>query len=492
VNTGRQLAKNSTINLLGQGLPLLVAIYAMPKILRNLGDERLGILALVWMFIGYFTLFDLGLGRAVTKELSYWLLKDRNKAVEVFWTGAVSTLLLGILAGLVLFGLTPVLVDKFLKIPDLLKEETRASFFAIAMSLPFVISTVSLRGTLESQGHFLSINLVQIPLGILNYLVPMIISEREPNLGLIVDYLIGARIASWFVFAIIVWRLFPGGLAAPRFRINQLRELLSFGGWITVSNIVTPLMGYADRLLVGSMLTTAAVAYYSTPYEMITKLWIIPGAIIGALFPALASLDHDQKEKLNDLLLGGAKVVFFIMFPLGFLLSTFSQEILALWLGEAFASASWKILWWFSLAIIINSVGFAPSAFLQSRGRPDIPAKLVAIGLPIYITVLLVLLNNVGIEGAAITWFLRTVIEVTFLFYYSFKIVDRNFSITSRYAFLAVLPIGAFITAVSLQTFSMKMGFFLFVTAGFVLMSWKQMFNERERNWIRSLVQIKK
>jgi O-antigen/teichoic acid export membrane protein len=348
-----------------------------------------------------------------------------------------------------------------------------------------------LRGTLEAQNRFLAINLVQVPLGILNYLIPMIISERDPNISLIVNYLIGIRITSWLVFLIIVGRLFPGGLKAPRFRATQLRELLSFGGWITASNIFTPLMGYADRLLVGSMLTTAAVAYYSTPYEMVLKLWIIPNAIISALFPTLASLGNDRKEKLNELLSGGAKLVFFVMFPIGFLLSTFSQEVLTLWLDATFARESWRILWWFGMAIIINSVGFAPSAFLQSRDRPDIPAKLVMIALPIYITVLLILLNNVGVEGAAITWLMRTSIEVTLLFYFSFKVMGRKISLRPRHIFLVILPFGVFFTAVSLKILSLKIGFSLLVTVGFVLISWRQMLNQRERDWIVSLAAMK-
>lgn len=492
MSTGRQLAKNSTINLIGQGLPLVVALYCMPKILHNLGEERLGVLALAWMFIGYFTLFDLGLGRAVTKELAYWFPKDRAKAAEVFWTGAISTMLLGIVAGLFFFALTPWLVEGLLRIPPSLIEETRRTFYAIAFGLPFVISSVSLKGTLEARSSFLPISLVQIPLGILNYLGPMLISADQPNLSMVVEFLIAVRICSWLVLAVIVWRLFPGGLVAPKYRLAKLKELLSFGGWITVSNIVGPLIGYADRLLVGTMISTAAVAYYSTPYEMIMKLWIIPAAISGVLFPTMASLADDQKEKLNDLLVGGAKVMFFLMFPIGFVLSTFSNEILTLWLGKAFAGESWKILWWFGLAIVINTIGFIPSAFLQSRNRPDIPARLLLIQLPFYFTLLLVLLNNVGVEGAAITWFLRMIVDVGLLFYFSFRQLGKSFTFNMRWAFLAVMPLGAFITAVSLHSLQMKIGFFLFVTTGFILVCWLQLLNDRERTWIRSLVQVKK
>jgi len=46
---------------------LLAALVAIPVTLRGLGTERFGALSLAWLLIGYLSLFDLGLGRALTK-----------------------------------------------------------------------------------------------------------------------------------------------------------------------------------------------------------------------------------------------------------------------------------------------------------------------------------------------------------------------------------------------------------------------------------------
>ena len=64
---GRKLAKNTLWNLLGQGVPLLVALLTIPHLIQGLGIDRFGVLSLAWMVIGYFSLFDMGLGRALTK-----------------------------------------------------------------------------------------------------------------------------------------------------------------------------------------------------------------------------------------------------------------------------------------------------------------------------------------------------------------------------------------------------------------------------------------
>lgn len=65
----RTLARNAVLNLFGMTLPLLVAIVAIPFVARGLGAERFGLLALAWVVLGYFPLFDLGLGRATAKYI---------------------------------------------------------------------------------------------------------------------------------------------------------------------------------------------------------------------------------------------------------------------------------------------------------------------------------------------------------------------------------------------------------------------------------------
>src|SRR5687767_15997822 len=61
------LVRNVALNAMGQGLPLVVAIFLIPVLLDRLGAERFGLLVLAWALVGYFGVFDLGLGRALTK-----------------------------------------------------------------------------------------------------------------------------------------------------------------------------------------------------------------------------------------------------------------------------------------------------------------------------------------------------------------------------------------------------------------------------------------
>ncbi len=478
------LIKNSAINLTGQLLPMLVAIYAIPKVLHELGEDRLGVLTLAWMFIGYFTLFDLGLGRAVTKEMARFS-HDPAKSMEVFWTGTLSTLALGLLAGAVFYLVTPFLTENLLNIPESLREEVQISFRSIALALPFVISAVSFRGVLEARGKFLEINLVQVPLGISNYLVPVWVSQTQPDIGLIISYMMFVRVISWILLALLAFRGFS--FRAPKYSMTEFKKLLSFGGWITVSNVIGPIITYADRILIGSMLSTAAIAHYATPFEMTSRLWVIPSALIGVIFPALAALPANQNDRVKDLFWGGTKVIFLLMFPVGLFLSTFSSEILTIWLGQSFALSSEKVLWWLGISIVINSVGFMPASFLQSRGRPDIPAKLLLMELPFYLVLMLVLLNTFGVQGAAMAWFIRVAVDSTILFGFSHRELKVSMYPSKNLVLLFVLSLVFLALMVLTPNVYFRLGEFVLICCVFLRASWLWMLSATEKQKIKAI-----
>jgi hypothetical protein len=63
----QRVSRNAIYNLVGETVPILAALLAIPVLIRSLGTDRFGLLTIVWMVIGYFGLFDFGLGRALTK-----------------------------------------------------------------------------------------------------------------------------------------------------------------------------------------------------------------------------------------------------------------------------------------------------------------------------------------------------------------------------------------------------------------------------------------
>ena len=73
------------------------------------------------------------------------------------------------------------------------------------------------------------------------------------------------------------------------------------------------------------------------------------------------------------------------MFPIVLLTAAFAPEALHLWLGDAFAQNGSSVLRWLAAGIFANCLAQLPYVLLQSAGRPDIPAKLQLVELPLYV-----------------------------------------------------------------------------------------------------------
>jgi len=272
---GRRLARNVFWNLLGTGAPLLVAIVAIPMLIEGLGIARFGVLTLAWMVVGYFSLFDLGLGRALTKLVAEKLGKGQNNEIPaLIWTAMSLMVVLGVLGAIVAVALSPWLVDSVLNIPIELQAETLNSFYVLAASIPVVIATTGLRGILEAHQRFGMVNVVRIPLGIVTFVGPLFVLPFSNSLVPVVVVLVVARLISGLAYAILCLRVDPAIRQSVSIHRAMVKPLISFGGWMTVTNIVGPLMVYMDRFIIGAVVSMTAVAYYATPYEVVTKLWI--------------------------------------------------------------------------------------------------------------------------------------------------------------------------------------------------------------------------
>lgn len=407
--------RNVLFNLLGTGAPLLIALWAIPLIIKGMGKQRFGLLTIIWMSIGYFSLFDLGIGSALTKLVAERLNSERVHELPVLISTSLKLMLgFGILSGFLVFGITPWLVGSVLNIPSDLQGEAVWSFRLLAASLPFVISSAGLIAVLQAYQRFGTINAVRIPLGVANFLGPLLALMVTSSLVATTITLAVARIVAFLSYSVCCYPHIHNREAV--WDSDKIRELLSFGGWITVSNIISPLMVYFDRFIIGAALTMTAVTYYTTPYEVVTRLWVVPNALAGVLFPALTTalvLDLAKARMIFDV---AGRLLLIGMFPLLAMIVLFAPEGLTLWLGADFARESASVLRWLAIGVFVNCAARLPLIILQGTGRPDITAKLHLAELPIYLIVLWLLMRNFGITGVAIAFTLRIIVDTIVLF----------------------------------------------------------------------------
>ncbi len=417
LTNGPLLARNTVWNMVGQVAPLGAALLAIPMLIRHIGTDRFGILTIAWVVVGYFSLFDLGLGRAMTNLVAQSLGGSRQDALPaIVWTANGIMAIMGIVGAIVLATISPLLVHSVLKIPLNLQGETLHSLFLLSIAVPLVVSTAGFRGILEAQQKFGLLNIVKIPMGIATFLSPVAVLPFTNNLTALIGALVFARVI--FLVACIGLALRTMPALRHRFALDQalLRPLFSLGGWMTVSNIVSPMMSYMDRFFVGGILSITAVTYYAAPYEIATKLLIVPTSIAGVLFPAFSTAMAVDRFRGALIYRRAVKYVGLLVFPVSFVMIVFGHELLQIWLGREFAIHSTRVLEILSLGVLANSLALIPFALIQGSGRADISGKLHLLELPFYLAAVWYLTVHYGIVGTAVASLLRITVDCILMF----------------------------------------------------------------------------
>ncbi|MDD2719990.1 MAG: flippase [Gallionella sp.] len=445
----RKLAHSAIFNLLGQGIPLLAALYAIPVMIFALGADRFGIFTLIWVVAGYFGLFDLGIGRAITKLVAEKVSSQHSAEVPaIFWTALTVIFMSSLVGTLLLFTSSPWLIEHLLKTSDGLKSEALPALQLLAICLPVVICTAALSGFLEALHRFGSINLIKIPMGIFSFIGPLLVLPFSHDLLSLTSILLAGRIIEFAGLLTICFAAFPALRDKVKFTQKNIRSLLSFGGWITVSNIIGPILSYLDRFFISALISVSAITYYAAPFSLIIKLAIIPAALVGVLFPTFVRHLLEDRLRAAQLFQRSTRYVIYSTFPIVLILFTFAHEVLTMWIDETFARHSTPVVQWLLVGIFMNGLAQVPVALIHGNGRPELVAKLHLAELPLYLLALLVLLKTYGITGVAIASMARMAVDAIVLLLISRRLLpEATPAIRQCLQFLLVMTVTLLIAA---------------------------------------------
>src|SRR5436309_7482650 len=247
--------------MLGQAVPLAAGLLAIPIITRSLGDGRFGLLALMWTIIGYFSLLDLGLGRATTKFVAQALAEqDMRRVQHVAGFTAAGQAALGLVGGAGLATVTSWVVTHLLRVPAELQVEAEQAFHWLALSVPFVVLSANLRAVLEGAQRYDLAILIRAPNGVLAFVIPAVAARAGAGLPEIVALLLALRVVACAVTAMAIRTALPGFRWELRLTRELVRPLLGYGGWVAVTNVVTPILTSLERFVLGSVAGVGAVA----------------------------------------------------------------------------------------------------------------------------------------------------------------------------------------------------------------------------------------
>jgi O-antigen/teichoic acid export membrane protein len=484
--------RNAGLNLAGRVVLALAALAIIPLLIRGLGLERYGILSLALVTVSYFSLLDCGLGVATTKFVAAALGQGENHRLPaLIWTSLLLLALLGTLAGLLMLLSAPWLVERLLHISPALRGEVKAALSLLSALAPFLLLSAGLQGVVEARQRYDLVNAVAIPASLTAYLAPALAMGLHWGLVPIAALLVATRAAACGLFFLLCRRLYPELRGGIHISLRSNRPLLSFGGWLAVSNLVWPVLLYCDRLVIGALLPLAVLPFYAAPCELVTRLWALPASWV-ALFPAFSAL-AGRRQELARLSARGLKHLALLLVPAVMVAICFAGSILRFWLGAEFAAASTTVFQVLGLGVLANSLATVPDRLIKAMGRSDLIAKLHLAELPLYLGLLYLLVLHLGITGAALAWTARALVEAAIVFGLSGRMLPGSGremirAGISRLAWALAALAGALAVTASVFTGGARLaaaGLLLALAAG---LGWRRILDQNDRDSLRAAV----
>ncbi|CAG9173801.1 flippase [Cupriavidus pinatubonensis] len=407
-------------NLVGLGVPVIIAVLTVPTLLQAIGAQRFGLLTLAWGLIGYATTLDFGIGRAATQYIAALRGKSANhddSVPAVLATAERITLITGTIGALAVLVSLAFGVDSLLKVHLLPRGEVQWSIALLAFALPLQAISAAYRGVNEAYLNFKGVSILRMLLGAANFGVPCAVAMISPKLYWLILSLVLSRALAALMYRWLARRCIGLKRGSPLHPYSRelARKLARFGGWFTLSGVLSPIVASADRFFIAAVVSSAAAAAYVIPYEMVAQSLILLGALTTVAFPYLSqrrvSAPDDAKRMFYLTLL----LALMVMAAVAGTLAVLGNWILSLWLGQSVPEGAGELVRVLSLGLLPYTVSSMYIALLHSDGRTEITAKINIVEFPLFLILTYLLIQRFGIVGAAYAWVFRNAVDAVLI-----------------------------------------------------------------------------
>lgn len=380
----RRILRGSAWVAVSYGGRQLLSMLTLLILVRLLEPKAFGLVALASTFIYILeNVQSAGLSAAVI---------HRRKEIE---RAAASALVFGTVGGVLFCGVTvaaaPLVASAF-KAPDL-TDVLRV------MALLFAIHGVGLGwgALLERELDFKSRAKAELSAAI----AQIGVSVGLASAGFGVWSLVAGQLVSATIQTSAFWILLPTKPDPRQASWRVLRELVGYGRFVSLGNIMTILLRTVDNLAVGRLLGTSVLGLYAVTFRIANFPTGVLGYVVGrVMFPAYAMLQEDLPAFRRAFVTNLQRVAL-VATPVNIVLIVAAEPIVTVLLGDRWLPAvdALRILAVYSL---VRGYASPCGAVFNAAGKPHLVPLL---SLPMGVTIvpaLALLIPPLGMTGAAL------------------------------------------------------------------------------------------
>jgi O-antigen/teichoic acid export membrane protein len=400
-----RVSKNILYNLVGQTLIVGLTFWGTRLVFRRLGDEVLGIL--------YFAIatnnvliqvLDLGISATVIREVSRHISTDREYVIQLARTSVLVYWLSYAFLGLLVWLSVPWIVDRWIILSKLNAASTVQALRLLALSLLLMLPRSLYSNLLRGVERMEFNNIIDAGSTALRQGGTILIVLRGGGLVEIANFYVVALALSILAYVLVAARFFPWRAFVPGFSGEVVRRNASFTSQMGAYSVLATVQMECDKVLVSRFMPVGLMGLYGVAQTMVTRVTMIPAAVIQAALPNLAALFHSRDRtgltreyrRLQDLvcysLVPAFAVIIFAARPLyTFLFNAQAAQILLL---------PTALL---CLGFYMNGTLNVPTVFSVAVDRPDINLRQVAYAFFVGPVVTAVLIWKWGLTGAGLS-----------------------------------------------------------------------------------------
>lgn len=338
---------SQTIVVLVMGV-LEICVFALMS--RLLTPEDFGYFAIITAVVSVFQcLTEAGLGSAVIQQ------NQANK--EYISTALGLSIILGV-------GFTILLIFLASPLSEIMGYGDKLTISFRLMSVTLLLCSVSsvARAMFMRSLDFMKFGWCQI----VAYIVSSVIGIVMAYKGYGVDAIIASSIANTAFMTVVLFAV-SGMRLDLRIHTRYVKEIMSYGGWLTGSVIIRRITTELDKLILTRWIPVASIGAYNRPSGFISRITDqVNGIYDTVLFPILSTI-KDDSYKLQNSFLKIVSLVSWFSTIMMFCLILGAQIIIDIFFGEdwAWLIDVFKIL---SLSVLFLAYSRIGDCYFRSLG----------------------------------------------------------------------------------------------------------------------------
>lgn len=317
MNKVNQLKMGTILTYLNLGIGSIIPLIYTPIMLRLLSQNEYGLYTLSNSVIGYLSLLSFGFGSAIVRYITKYKIEGnkngQQKIIGLFIFIYTILAVIVIIVGNILAWNVENLFSVGLNSNEIVKLRIMILIMTINTAITFPASVYSAITVVYERFIFRkSVDIFStILMPILNLIVLLL---GYKSIGLT----IASCIAQLIVIPLNIYYCSKKLNIKPMFKdmpFGILKELISFSGFVFLASIVDMLYWSTDKVLIGSMIGTSAVAIYNVGGTFNNMIQQLSTGISSVLIPRITGMVFNEcsNEELSDLFIKIGRLQFIIV-----------------------------------------------------------------------------------------------------------------------------------------------------------------------------------